>query len=96
MNHMLKDIGEKMKKYPGSIAKVSQDFNIISTFENFFLPHWACISANCTDFANFNVISMSIVLAHFLPLKNCILETPFFTFPLMKIFKINIRYGIKF
>jgi hypothetical protein len=56
MNHMLKDIGEKMKKYPGSIAKVSQDFNIISTFLNFFLPHWACISANCTHFAILNVM----------------------------------------
>jgi hypothetical protein len=66
---MLKDIGEKMKKYPGSIAKISQDFNIISTLLNFFLPRWACISANCMDFAILNVMLMSTLLAPLQPLK---------------------------
>jgi hypothetical protein len=78
---MLKDIGEKMKKYPGSIAKISQDFNIISTFHIFFLPHWACISANCTHFAILNVMLMSTVLGPFLTLKKGLSQNLFFTIP---------------
>ena len=56
---MIKDIGDKMEKYPGSLAKISQDFNIMPTFSTFFFPHPACISAYCAGFEDSNVTFLS-------------------------------------
>jgi hypothetical protein len=44
------------------VAKISQDFNKMSTSENFFFPLLARVSADYSDHHLINVMNLSIVL----------------------------------
>jgi hypothetical protein len=49
----------KCEKSPRLAAKVSQEINNIPTYENFFLPYLACISADYAIFKKINVMDLS-------------------------------------
>jgi hypothetical protein len=62
INHKLLISGNYVEKLALLVAKISQDFNKMSTSENFFFPLLARVSADYSDHHLISVMNLSIVL----------------------------------
>jgi len=62
INHKLLVSGNYVEKLALLAAKISQDFNKMSTSENFFFPLLARVSADFNDHHLITVINLSVIL----------------------------------